>query len=182
MRDCLRRKLAVESDFPSCSYLFRCLKSPSNDPIATIIATAELISPSSALSDITGVFGGISKSLKGVSRSQVAGLIGSLRDRPIVPITDGPSGRSYDRLLRLDDSGWFIANQSDLRESFHGRVPLLAFSIDDLPSSEAMKQVLRLGSRLISESVTKTASLAGSLVTHRALTDSFRAKGPFIKA
>lgn len=182
MRDCLKRNFAVESAYPSCSYLFRCLQSPSNDPIATLVATAELISTSSTLSDIIGVFAGISNALEGVSSSQAAGLLKPLRDLPIVPITDGPGRRSFDRLVRLKDTGWFIADLSDLWKSFHGKVPLLAFSIDDLPAPEAMQKALRLGTRLISKSVTRTTTPAGSSTIHRALTESFRAKGAFMKA
>lgn len=182
MRDCLVKNLAVESQYPSSSYLFRCLSSPVGDPIASIVATATLITTSSRLEDISRFFSSISKALKDVNTSQAAVLLRPLHKLSIFPITNGPGNCAYDRLVSMHDGSWLIADRPLLWESFHGKVPLLALSVEDLATSTDMLHVLRLDDRLISKLTTNQAHPVGRVTTHWALSASLQAKGPFIKA
>ena len=182
MKDCLAKRLAVESQYPSSSYLFRCLSSPSGDPIASIVASATLITTSSRLEDISRLFSAINKALKDVNASQAAELLRPLHRLSIFPVTDGLGDCAYDRLASMYDDSWFIADRPLLRKSFHGKVPLLALSVEDLATSKDMLHVLRLDDRLMSKSATIQAHPVGRVTTHWALSASLRAKSPFIKA
>lgn len=182
MKDCLAKNLAVESEYPLSSYLFQCLRSPAGDPIASIVATATLITSSSRLEDISRLFSGISKALKDVNTSQAAELLRPLHKLSIFPVTDGPGSCTHDRLVSMHDRSWFIADRPLLRKSFHGKVPLLALSVEDVAVLKDMLHVLRLEDRLMSKSATHRAHPVGRVTTQWALSASLQAKSPFIKA
>ena len=174
--------ITIESEYPSSSYLFRCLRSPSGDPIAPIVATASLISSSSKLEDISRLFRDISTALKDVNTSEAAQLLRPLQNKSLFPITNGLGKRRYDDLLDVRNTSWFIADRPLIRESFHGKLPLLALSIEDLPALEDLFRVLRLDVRMLSKLATSRPHPKGRVTTHWAYTASLREKGPFIIA
>ena len=182
MRECLSRDIAIESEYPSSSYLFRSLRSPSGDPIAPIIATATLITSSSKLEDISRLFRAISTALKDVNTNKAAQLLRPLQKKSVFPVSNGPGKRGYDNLVDLHDISWFIADRPLLRESFHGKVPLLAVPIEDLLPLKDLFRVLRLDGRMLSKLATSQTHPQGLVTTHWAYTASLRAKSPFIKA
>ena len=182
MKDCLARNITIESQFPSSSYLFRCLSSPTGNPIASIVATATLVNSSSKLEDISRLFGALSQELKDVNASQAADLLRPLHQLSIFPITDGLEDCGYDRLVSIYDRSWFIADRPHLRKSFLGQVPLLALSFHDLAVTKDIFRVLRLDDRLISKFVTQQTRPKGRVAIHWDWSASLRAKSPFIKA
>ena len=182
MKDCLSRDITIESEYPSSSYLFRCLRSPSGDPIAPIVATATLITSSSKLGDISRLFRDISTALRDVTTSKAAQLLRPLQKRSVFPITNGPGKRGYDDLLDVHNTSWFIADRPLIRESFHGKLPLLAVPIEDLPALKDLFRVLRLDGRILSKLATSCTHPQGRVTTHWTYTASLRAKSPFIKA
>lgn len=181
MKECISRDIVIESDYPSCSYLFRCLLSPGGNPIAPIVAAATLITSSSKLEDISRLFRDVSKALRDVNTSKAAQLLRPLQNRSIFPITNGGK-HSYDDLLSVHNTSWFIADRPFIRESFHGKMPLLALPIEDLPALGDLFRVLRLDSRILSKLTTSQTRPKGRVTTHWAYTASLRAKSPFIKA
>lgn len=182
MQDCVSKGLNIELEYPSSAYLFRCLKCPGGDPIAAIIATATLITTSSRLEAISRFFRDVSGALNGVNTSKAAQLLRPLQAKPIFPITNGAGEREYDTLLDLHHTGWFIADRPPIRESMHGKLPLLALPVSDLPSLEDLIRVLRLDARLLSEQVTCRTEPKGRISTHWAYTNSLRERSPFMKA
>jgi len=68
-----------------------------------------------------------------------------------------------------------------LRESFYGKVPLLAFSIEDLESMEDLFSCLRVEDRILSKLVECTTGPKGRVTLHRSYTASLSAKKIFIK-
>lgn len=182
MNECLLRDITIETQYPSSSYLFRCLRSPSGDPIAAIVATATLVTSSSELEDISRLFRNISTALKDVNTSKAAQLLRPLQKRSVFPITNGLGKHRYDDLLDVHNTSWFIADRPHIRESFLGKLPLLALPIEDLNALEDLFRVLRLDSRLLSNLATRRTHPKGGVTTHWAYTASLRAKSPFIKA
>jgi hypothetical protein len=182
MKECLSRGIAIESEYPSSSYLFRCLISPRGDPIAPIVATATLITSSSKLEDISRLFRNVSTALKDVNTSKAAQLLRPLQNKSIFPITNGLGKGRYDNLLDVHNTSWFIADRPLIRESFHGKIPLLALPIEDLTALEDLFRVLRLDGRILSKLATSRTHPKGRVTTHWAYTASLRAKSPFIKA
>ena len=182
MEECISRGIVIESDYPSSSYLFRCLLSPRGDPIAPIVAAATLTTSSSKLEDISRLFRDVSKALKNVNTSKAAQLLRPLQNGSIFPITNGDGKHSYDDLLGVHNTSWFIADRPLIRESFHGKIPLLALPIEDLPMLEDLFRVLRLDNRMLSKLTTSRTHPKGRVTTHWAYTASLRAKSPFIKS
>ncbi|CZR67360.1 uncharacterized protein PAC_17259 [Phialocephala subalpina] len=72
MKECISRNIAIESDYPSSSYLFRCLSFPAGDPIAPIVAAATLITSSTRLKDISRLFRDVIRAPKDVNISKAA--------------------------------------------------------------------------------------------------------------
>ncbi|KAF2812279.1 uncharacterized protein BDZ99DRAFT_518138 [Mytilinidion resinicola] len=182
MKECISRDITIESKYPTSSYLFRCLISPGGDPIAPIVATATLITSSTKLDDISRLFRDISTALKDVNTSKAAQLLRPLQSKQIFPITNGPGKSKYDNLLDLYNTSWFIADKPLIRESFHGKIPLLALPIEDLPALQDLFRVLRLDGRMLSKLATNRTQAKGRHSTHWAYTASLREKAPFIKA
>ena len=182
MEECLSKETDVESKYPSCSYLFRCLVSPSGDPIGGLVHTMTLIDTSSKLDDISRHFREVSKSLKDISTSKAALLLKPLQNKAIFPIINGSGKPGYDTLLDMHDKSWLIADQAPFIESFSGVVPFLAFSIQDLPALEDLFRVLRLEDRKMSKLVTSQTRARGLIRKSLPCTNSLRSKGPFIKA
>ncbi|KAF2823081.1 hypothetical protein CC86DRAFT_409849 [Ophiobolus disseminans] len=181
MKDCLAQNVTIEYEYPSSSYLFRCLSSPSGDPIAALVETTALITSSSKLEDISRLFRNISKALKDVTASQAAQLLRPLQKRTIFPVTDS-GNRAYDRLSNIDDASWFIADRPLIRKSFHGKLPLLALSNGDIAASKDLLRVLRLDDRLLSKLAKSHTHPVGRLKTHWTWTSSLRSKRPFFRA
>jgi hypothetical protein len=182
MRDCSAQNIAIENEYPSSSYLFRCLNSPSGDPIALLVTTMSLISSSTRLEDITRLFRNIGKALKDVGASQAAQLLRPLQKLTVFPIDDGSGDRAYDRLSNVEDTFWFIADRPQIRNSFRTKLPLLALTVGDIAASKDLFRVLRLDDRLLSKQATSRTHPVGRLKTHWAWTSSLRAKAPFFQA
>lgn len=182
MKESLSRDIAIESEYPSSSYLFRCLKSPIGDPIAPIVATATLITSSTKLEDISRLFRDVSTALEDVNTSKAAQLLRPLQNKSIFPITNVLGKRRYDTLLDVHNKSWFIADRPLIRESFHGKLPLLALPIEDLSALGNLFRVLRLDGRMLSILATSQTHPKGKVTTHWTYTARLRAKSPFIKA
>jgi hypothetical protein len=82
----------------------------------------------------------------------------------------------------MDDTTWYIADRPLIRESFIGRVPLLAFSIEEFSQLNDLFRLLRLDNRILSTQVKSAMQIGGRVSTHLAYTASLRSKVPFIKA
>ena len=182
MKKCISMEIDIDSEYPSCSYLFRCLKSPKGDPIAPIVATASLITSSTKLEDISRLFRNICTALKDVHTSKAAQLLKPLQYQSIFPVTNGSGKQRYDKLLNTYNTSWFIADRPSLHDSFHGKLPLLALPMEDVSILEDLFRVLRLDGRLLSKQTTSRTQAKGRVIMDWASTFSLRSKAPFIKA
>jgi hypothetical protein len=182
MENCISKGIDLTSVYANCSYLFRCLFSPSGDPIGGLVHAMTMISSSSKLEDIARLFRDISKLLKDVNSSKISLLLKPLQDKAMFPIVDESKNPGYDTLLSVHDNTWFIADHANLIASFTGVVPLLAFSIQDLPAIENLLRALRVDGRKISKKVTGQTRVVGRTRSDFRYTDKFRLKSPFIKA
>ncbi|KAJ4290882.1 hypothetical protein N0V90_010078 [Kalmusia sp. IMI 367209] len=182
MEDCISKEIDIGSKYLSCAYLFQCLVSPTGDPIGGLVHTMTLINSSSKLDDIARLFREVSKLLKDVSTSKAALLLKPLQSKTIFPVVRSSQSPEYDTLLGMHDKSWFVADQVNLLESFTGVVPLLAFSIQDLPAVEDLFRVLRVEGRKMSKMVTSQTLAQGQTRSDFRHSDTFRSKSPFIKA
>jgi hypothetical protein len=182
MENCISRGIDLTTIYSNCSYLFRCLLSPSGDPIGGLVHTMTMISSSSKLEDIARQFCELSRLLKDMNSSKTSLLLKPLQGKAIFPVVVTSKNAGYDTLSTMDDKTWFIADRANLIASFTGVVPLLAFSIQDLPTIESLLRALRVDGRKISKNVTSQARVVGRTRSDFRYTDNFRLKSPFIKA
>ncbi|KAH7202459.1 hypothetical protein DER44DRAFT_669606 [Fusarium oxysporum] len=182
MRACISTSISVEEQYKSCSYLFRCLASPSRDPVASVIATVNSITSASKLDDISRFFRNVNTVLKDVNPSQITQLLTPLQSATICPIVDSFREQGFDRLLGIGDTSWFIADNPVIRTSFLGKLPLLALSIEEVHELDDLFRVLWLGKRMLSKIVSIQAHPKGLVTTDWNYTISMHQKTPFIKA
>ncbi|UPX11197.1 uncharacterized protein EKO05_0001817 [Ascochyta rabiei] len=182
MGTCISQGIDVTSVYTNCSYLFRCLYSPSGDPVAGLVHAITMISSFSSLEDIARLFRELSRLLKGVNSSKLSLLLKPLQNKAIIPVVDGFQKTGYDRLVSVYDTAWFIADHANLVASFTGVVPLLAFLTQDLPAIEDLLRALRLEGRKISKSSRSQTRVAGQTRLDARYAENFRLKIPFIKA
>ena len=178
----MAKGIDLESKYSSCAYLFRCLMSPSGDPIGGLIHTMTLIDSSSKLEDIARLFREVSKLLKDISTSKAALLLKPLQSKAIFPVITESKPAEFHALMSVQDNEWYITDQANLIESFTGVVPLLAFSIQDLPAVEDLFRVLKLEGRKMSKMVSSQTLALGQTKSDFRYSDTFRSKSPFIKA
>ncbi|KAG9198551.1 hypothetical protein G6514_009853 [Epicoccum nigrum] len=182
MANCTSQGIDLTSIYVGCSFLFRCLYTPSGDPIGGLVHAITMITSSSKLENITRLFRELNKSLQDINSSKIALLLKPLHDKPIFPVVDEAKDAGYDRLLSLHNKSWFIADSADLMESFTGIVPLLAFPAQDLPMVENVLQALRVDGRVISKRSTNHTRVIGQTKSGFHLANSFSRKIPFLKA
>jgi hypothetical protein len=177
----MARGLDLTSTYASCSYLFRCLYSPSGDPIGGLVHAMTMISSSSKLHDITRLFRELNKLLKDVNSTKVALLLKPLQGKAIFPIVVESKHPGFDTLLSAHDKTWLIADSVTHLSSFTGKVPLLGFPIQDLLATEHLLQALRVDGRKISDKVTDHIRIVGRTRLDSRYTKELRSKSPFIK-
>jgi len=84
-------------------------------------------------------------------------------------------------LEALSSDNWFIADRAHLRESFQGKLPLLAFTIKDLEDMKDLLHALRLDDHRLSARVETQCHPLGRISMHLAYTETLRARAIFIK-
>jgi len=183
--ECIALGIKIQSEYPTSSYLFQCLLSPGGDPISSKVAVVSHIRPSATPKAISRLFLDLSKALKDINATKAAQLLRPLHDRPIFPVTDG-LGKckhdGFDRLLSLQDTSWYIADQSELRESFVGKIPLLALPVEDIRAVHNLFTALRLEDRNLSKRSRCQTQPRGRVALHWPSTTFFAGRAPFIKA
>ena len=115
-----------------------------------MVAAVNLITSSNKLNDISRLFRNIRTALKDVNFSKAAQLLRPLQNKSVFPITNGFKKHGYDKLLDVQNTSWFIADRPLIRESFYGKIPLLALSIEDLTALQDLIRVFTLEDRLLS--------------------------------
>jgi hypothetical protein len=182
MEECISKDIDIELEYPGSAYLFRSLIDPRGDAIAALVARATLITSSTKLEDISRLFKDVSTALKDINISKIALLLKPLQHKRIFPITNGVDDETYEDLQDVHNNTWYIADQSDLRESFYGKLPLLAFTTEDIAAMEDMFRVLRLDSRRLSKRTQCRTIPKGRVTVHWPYTESLRDKCGFLTA
>ena len=143
--------------------------------IETLVAEARQIVPTDSLEYITQVFIATSHFLKvPMSKTANTGVM-PLAGYRIFPIQTGMSNFDY-LSTALDTDEWYIADRSHLRQSFEGKLHLLAFDKQALEEMEPLIQELGLEQRLLSKAAIPVAMIEGMVEFHPQYTASLRAK------
>lgn len=182
---CIVMGVDVKSEYPTSSYLFRCLESPAGDPVAAKVAITCQIDCSTKLKVISGFICDLSTALKDVNTTKAAQLLRPLQNRRIFPIIDRPGTGKYDgfdQLMDSKDTSWYIADQPNVRGSFLGKLPLLALPVEHVSSIRELLSVLRLDDRILSKLARPSTQPRGRVITHWSYMALLRERAPFLKA
>ncbi|KAI3316471.1 hypothetical protein HD806DRAFT_517477 [Xylariaceae sp. AK1471] len=179
--ECVTRMIDLEVVYPSSKRLFRCLLDIGSHDIASLVTKAAVINSSSKLQDISQLFKEINKELQAISHARVSQAIKPLQRKSIFPVTKIKTESLNSWSLSPHDTSWFIADRSHLRESFAGKVPLLAFGVKDLDDMEDLLIALHLDSRRLSKLCERKTNPTGSIRLSVQDTWFFQTRIPFIK-
>jgi hypothetical protein len=178
---CLQRKINLQAEYPQSSRLFRWVLATESLNVGSLVAKATLIDHSSKLEDIIQLFCEINKVLRVLSPRRAEHWVKVLQRRHIFPVTKKNSHLPYDDFRSPRDADWFIADRPHLRESFVGKVTLLALDVKDVDSIDDFLDILRLNSRRLSKVVQSRTEPKGKLKFCNSHTDFVRDRAEFIK-
>ena len=179
---CVRKNIDPKLEYPRSDSLFQCLLSHGSLEIHSLVTKATMIDNSCKLSAIVAIFSQTNETLKGLSPSRAVRALKPLHSKRFLPVTKNRNSASYDGLVSMTDTSWFIADRPHLREGFLGKVPLLAFSMNELNAMEDFMKGLSLNSRRLSEITCCKTVPKGPLQYSPSLTDFVRARADFINA
>lgn len=183
-RECVGEDSSIISEYPSSAFLFRAIFATlSNIGKLTLdlIATKEEVNIGPKLEG----FLRLNRALRTRGSEDAKEALKPLRKWvPIFPVIRKSNGKNYDELAPLNPEfpPWFIADRHQLRDSFIGRVPLLAFAPEELELIDELLKILDLDSRRLSRLVKSQASPWGKPKRSKAYTTSLRERVRFIIA
>ncbi|KAK5653791.1 hypothetical protein OQA88_7949 [Cercophora sp. LCS_1] len=177
----LRKTLCLEPHYPGLQRFFKIVLDIGEPRLASFVAEAKRITPSDDLAYITKLLKALSTSLGGMSvnaaKAQVEGLAG-IR---MFPARYRWPGRGFDDLrTALEDDDWFIADNSDLRQAFEGRVSLLALEPFQIKETRDLIHHLGLEGRLLSRAAKGLLKVEGDVKSDRAWIQSLQSKAHLI--
>lgn len=145
------------------------------------MAEAKRITPADDLDYITKLLIALSNSLRGMSVDAAKAQVDILAGIRMFPVKYRSPGRGFDDLkTALEDDDWFIADNSELRQAFEGRVSLLAFEPFWIREARDLIRHLGLESRLLSRAASSLLMVEGDANLHRTWTYSFQSKAHLI--
>lgn len=157
IEECAKRKVNLEAQYPTCRRLFGDVVGPERSKISYLLASTESINSATELIDILHIFTGISRRIEAMDPLEAIRVVKPLMKKSIMPVRKLESTLPYD-LVTPQDSDWFIADQMYLQVSFCNKVPLLAFSVDEMLGIDKLLQSLDLERRKLSKCVQELSS------------------------
>jgi hypothetical protein len=132
--------------------------------VQALVLEAKAIISSTPLSHITHVFRELSGLLPNSIPTEALLEIQGLLALKIFPLDGGGNSTAgFDDLSSGKiDAEWYIADRPHLRQSFQGRVYLLAFSLEDVQAMRTLVTVLNLEDRLLSNAAKETRQIPGA--------------------
>jgi hypothetical protein len=149
----------------------------------TLLTRLSFLDQSIPLSEIARLFRDTSNAIREANRTRPFILPQNLVRRLIFPINRKGIPGKFDYLAPLGlDMSWFIADRYHLKDSFNGKIPLLAFTPEELGSMEYFLRSFQLGRRQLSLLVRAQTIPRGLTGVHRSYTSFLKERAPFIQA
>lgn len=183
--ECIRGAYNIGAEYGDCADLFSLLLATGRGEIGVLVQTATLLNNAHNLNQFLQHFTKISQALKGRFHSiqKASEALQPLTARALFPVVTTEKDTGFDALSNVNkDSTWFIADRYDLRKSFLGKVPMLAFAVDDIEDIRNLLKALRLDSRRLSRLVKSHSEIRGRALYHAEYTAFLRHRASFISA
>jgi len=180
--ECAKRNIDLATAYPQSQKLFKFLLADSKDTVERLIARATRIDRSHDLETIVELFTQINEALQELNQGRITHLMKQIQQNSIFPISQGTEAESYDDLQPVQAMNWLVADRPHLRDSFAGKVPLLAFTPKQIHSLENFLTALKLDSRKLSRLTTSKDSPRGMLKLSESHTKYLRSRADFLTA
>ncbi|KZM20137.1 hypothetical protein ST47_g8701 [Ascochyta rabiei] len=126
----------IQSDYPQATRFFQGLLGGERLLLGPLLAKASRVDMLMNTAEIATLFANISDILGLMGQINVAKATKFIHDKPVLPIfkvsTESQDDNSYDSLVGNRDASWFIADRPHLYQSFKGKLPLLAFTVQQI--------------------------------------------------
>lgn len=154
LAECFRRNLDLDELYPRSKSLFSSLLDMDGLELDALIKHLSSITTSHSLTVILRMLVKTSRAVGAMTELGASVALKPLRSTPVFPITwDTQLGFE---LTNAEDERWFIADRAHLRDSFVGKVPLLAVQPPDLDDLGGLLAALDLKPRQLSSCVRTT--------------------------
>jgi hypothetical protein len=176
---CLRRYVPLKDIYPANKKLFCDILKISNAGAADLVREAKCFQNGDKLQDIKDLFLEMEKILQD-DESETA--FRALFWSAIFPVRNVAAETGYNQLMRHDPltPHWFIADRVHLEESFKGKVPLLAFTVEDVSRMTRLLRKLGVEGRKLTKAAKSIPTTQGNATPDRAYKESLLVKIDFI--
>jgi len=172
----------LEAEYPTCTTLLRSLLITQDGAFAPVLARATSISASMELCDISRIFRDLDKGIRTMSRQNALKSLRPLTSHRMVPVINSQRASGFDYLAQTSDTSVYIADRSELLESFRGIVPLLAFTREDLSEMQELFSIMRVKWLRLQEVVRSDTSPRGQINAHYDYTARLRARSDYLQS
>lgn len=155
LAECFRRNLDLDELYPRSQSLFSSLLDMDGLELDALIKHSSSINTSHSLKVILRILVKTSRAVGAMTEHGASMALKTLRSTPIFPITWDTRQPRFE-LATAEDERWFIADRAHLRDSFAGKVPLLALQPPDLDDLGGLLAAMDLKPRQLSSCVTTT--------------------------
>ncbi|KAI1092525.1 hypothetical protein F5B19DRAFT_502241 [Rostrohypoxylon terebratum] len=177
----LQKISCLKNHYPLLGDFFQEVLRLKEADVGSLIKEALLITPFDSSAYIADLFIAISSSIKARINDTVLQLLEQLAAAKVFPVFLTSTSENFESLESADDKAlWFIADRSHLRQSFSGRIKLLAFTTKQIARMEDLLDHLGLDCRLLSTIAVGSAEADGESTLHQRYTELMRSKAPFI--
>jgi hypothetical protein len=168
----------LKNIYPACKRLFCDILGLSNAQASDFVREARALKTLDSLEDIKDLFLEMEKFLQ---EDETESSFGLLRSNCIFPIRNIGTASGYTDLRRTEyPPNWFIADRVHLEESFRGRIPLLAFSVEDVSRMTRLLKKLGVEGRKLTKAARSIPTTRGAVSPDEVYKDSLLGKVDFI--
>lgn len=178
--DCAQRNIDLSIEYPQSKKLFGFLLADSKDKVESLFAQASQINLSNSLDEILQLLLHVDEALVSLNKGRITHLMNKFKQHTIFPVTRTPGTGSYELLQSSIVLDWLIADRPHLRDSFAGKVPLLAFMPKEIHSLSNLLKAMNLDIRKLSTYAKGKEHARGLLKMAESHTKHLRSRANFL--
>ncbi|KAI0856471.1 hypothetical protein F4860DRAFT_518768 [Xylaria cubensis] len=178
----LRTFRVLKDIYPSNALLFKNILGHLDSNFEVLVSEVKEITMSTPLFWIAQIFKEINKRLCAKKyKTEERSHLDSLVSMKVFPINEGNADVGFENLYSgTGNMEWYIADRLHLKQSFHGVVYLLAFTVEEVLEIMPLITALKLDLRLLSKRAVPAPQLVGNVRLLSGYTTNFHEKSKFI--
>ncbi|KAI1735424.1 hypothetical protein F4680DRAFT_435200 [Xylaria scruposa] len=178
----LRKFRVLKDIYPGNAKLFKNVLEYLDANFEVLVAEVKQTTISTPISWIAQIFKEINKRLYAEKQeTEELNHLCSLISMRVFPINEGNANVAFESLYSgTGKMEWYIADRLHLKQSFHGVVNLLAFTVEEIIEIMPLITALKLDSRLLSKRAVPAPQLVGNVQLLTGYTKTFHEKSKYI--